>query len=409
MLYKLAMSSEVFLPGIVEFDNHHIPGAPAINDTYRESLRRLVLLQSGDVTHFYGCQLDLDEGKDVWVSPVEVDDGESFSYFQILYVNTTPQEAFNNSKLPVSLLDVDEASYKLTPTEHPGYEQLMSEFIGNRKHVLIRHCNTGMAYYPRSVIPTQDRTKSAEHLEKIIAVTGLHEPEVSVSLSKPSEMEDASIDISMIQTVHARKYPFAGGEVHSYGLVLDDDPWKYYEIFTPRRIEKMSAKDLLVRIDSGCDIGQIYDDRGCDCREQLHTALTDIQEFGNGAVIHIPAQDGRGFGAATKMETEGLKRGIRVATNQDNLQALDTITAAQLILGAEFDNRTYEGAGKLLGMIGVESVLLQTDNRLKAEGLAAGGISVTRRPTNTKGTRGALHHIKAKHQHGDIYYGKDEE
>lgn len=161
------MSSEVFLPGIAEFDEHPIPGAPAINDTYRESLSRLVLLQDRDVTHFYGCQLDLDEDKDVWMSPVEVDDGESFSYFQILYVNTTPQEAFNNPKLPVSLLEVDEASYKLTPAEHPGYEQLMSQFIGDRKHVLIRHCNTGMAYYPRSITPTQDRTKSSEHLEKI--------------------------------------------------------------------------------------------------------------------------------------------------------------------------------------------------------------------------------------------------
>ena len=81
------------------------------------------------------------------MSPVEVDDGENFSYFQILYVNTTPQEAFNSSELPVSLLEIDEASYKLTPAEHPGYQQLMNQFIGDRKHVLIRHCNTGMAYY----------------------------------------------------------------------------------------------------------------------------------------------------------------------------------------------------------------------------------------------------------------------
>ena len=109
------------------------------------------------------------------------------------------------------------------------------------------------------------------------------------------------------------------------------------------------------------------------------------------------------------METEGLKRGIKVATNHNNLQAVDTITAAQLILGAEFDIRTYEGAGKLLGMIGVESIILQTDNRLKTEGLAAGGINVTRRPTNTTGARGALHHVEAKHRHGDIYYGKDME
>ena len=191
--------------------------------------------------------------------------------------------------------------------------------------------------------------------------------------------------------------------------MLENDPWKYYEIFTPRSIEKMSGNDLLVRIDSGCDIGQIYDDRGCDCREQLHTALTDTQRLGNGAVIHIPSQDGRGFGAATKMETEGLKRGIKVATNQDNPHPVDTIEAAQMILGTEFDNRTYEGAGMLLGMIGVGSIILQTDNRLKSEGLAVGGITVRRRPTNTKGVRGASRHIEAKHRHGDIYFSKDKD
>jgi GTP cyclohydrolase II len=402
------MSREAFFPGIVEFGRNPLPGAPVVNETYHESLKRLVLLQEGGVTHFYGCHLDLDEDKDVWMSPVEVDDGENFSYFQILYVNTTPQEAFNDTKLPVSLLEVDEASYKLTPSDNQGYEQLMAQFAGDRKHILIRHCNSGMAYYPRSITPTQDQDVVIEHLEKVIAMTGIHEPEVSISLSKPSEKEDASIETDLLQTVHARKYPFAGGEVHSYGLVLDDDPWKYYEVFTPQPIEEMPAKELLVRIDSGCDIGQVYDDRGCDCREQLHTALTDIQQLGSGAIIHIPSQDGRGFGAATKMETEGLKRGIQVATNHGNLETFDTITAAKRILGPDFDIRTYDGAGRLLSMLGVESVLLQTDNRLKADGLTAGGITVTRRPTNTTGARGAIHHVEAKHQHSEIYFGKDE-
>lgn len=383
------------------------PDAPAITSQYREALSNTVLLQDEGVTHFYGCELDLTGDRHVWLSPAEVDDGQSHSYFQILYVNTTPQEALNSKNMPVSLLEVDEASYKLTSTEHPGYQQMLRQLNGDRQHILIRRCNTGMAYYPRSITPNREQAITERHLEKLIDVTGLREPEVSVAVSKPSEREDGPvITTKLLDTVHARKYPFAGGEVHSYGLVLDSDPWKYYEVFTPGRIETMSRNDLLVRIDSGCDIGQIYDDCGCDCREQLHTALKDMQEVGNGAVIHIPAQDGRGYGAATKMETEGLKRGIEVATNHGKVEPVDTITAAQMLLGEKFDIRTYDGAGRILGMLGVESVLLQTDNRLKTEGLAAGGIRVSRKPTGTNGSNGSAQHVEAKHKYSGIYYGE---
>ncbi|MEO6109825.1 MAG: hypothetical protein ABIP50_02350 [Candidatus Saccharimonadales bacterium] len=403
------MNIEVKLPGIVEFDQHTPNGFPPISDEYRESLSRLILFQDKSVTHFYGGPLDLQGDRNVWMSPVEVDDGETFSYFQLLYVNTTPEEALIAANFPVSLLEIDEASYKLTAASHPGYAQLMNQFDTDRKHVLIRHCNTGMAYYPRSLTPTDSEKKRQKHLEKLIKITGLHEPEIRLSLSKPSEQDDNLPETSVLETIHARKYPFEGGDLHSYGLVLENDPWKYYELFTPRPLEEMPTKDLLVRIDSGCDIGQIYDDRGCDCREQLHHALNDIQEIGNGAVIHIPSQDGRGFGAATKMETEGLKRGINVATNSDNLVPLDTITAAKQILGPDFDIRTYEGAGRILSMIGIKSIMLQTDNRQKAEGLIAGGIQVTRRPTHSTGTNGSQHHLAAKHLHRGIYYGEDGE
>ena len=122
--------------------------------------------------------------------------------------------------------------------------------------------------------------------------------------------------------------------INSYGLVLDDDPWKYYELFSPKPVEEVSADELLVRVDSGCDIGQIFDDRGCDCRELLHTALAAI---------------------------------------------------------------------------GVRSVFLQTDNRLKIAGIENAGIAVKRKPTNTTASRGAAHHIAAKHAFSGIYFTSHEE
>ncbi|MCA9329697.1 hypothetical protein KDA11_03565 [Candidatus Saccharibacteria bacterium] len=403
------MSTEAFIPGLHNSEVSSFEGAPGISEQYRNSLEELVFNQVDGVTQFLGGPLDLDDNKRVWLSPVEVDDGESYSYFQLIYVNTDPVELQNDpSAAPVSLLEVDEAGYKLTPPDHPGYIQLMNQFSGKMKQILMRHCNTGMAYYPRAITPNLSKDTIDNHFNRLITALGIQEPEVSLTLSKPADAETIDVRDNILVATHARKYNFRGSNVHSYGLMLEDDPWKYYEVFTPHEIEDMPKEDILLRVDSGCDIGQIFDDRGCDCREQLHTALTQIQEIGTGAVIHIPAQDGRGFGAATKMETEGLKRGIEVATNKGETTPYDTISAAQVLLGREFDIRTYEGAGRILGMLGVRSIFLQTDNRLKAEGLAQGGISVTRKPTNTTGARGAQDHIEAKHNHKEIYYMKDE-
>lgn len=139
-------------PGVDGFISTN-PNAPAITPEYREALDQLVLFQNDGVTHFLGSELDLTGDRRVWLSPVEVDDGQHHSYFQILYVNTKPQDALNRTDLPVSLLEVDEASYKLTSTEHPGYQQLLRQLNGDRQHILVRHCNTGMAYYPRSIAP----------------------------------------------------------------------------------------------------------------------------------------------------------------------------------------------------------------------------------------------------------------
>ena len=158
----------------------------------------------------------------------------------------------------------------------------------------------------------------------------------------------------------------------------------------------------MVRVDSGCDIGQIYDDKGCDCREQLHTALDAVQQEGDGIIIHVPSQDGRGYGAATKMETESLKRGILGMTNPGDLTKYDTVMAAVKILGKEvYDIRSYNGASRILKALGIRSVVLQTDNRKKVAGLASAGITVTRKKTGTEGRRGAATHIQATHNTDD--------
>jgi GTP cyclohydrolase II len=90
-----------------------------------------------------------------------------------------------------------------------------------------------------------------------------------------------------------------------------------------------------LRIDSGCVSGQIYDDESCDCIDQLNAGLEFlIQDKSKyGLVIHIPAQDGRGFGTAPKTETEIYKYGGKGRVHKT--EQLDTVSAAELLYGTK--------------------------------------------------------------------------
>ncbi|QQS18138.1 hypothetical protein IPL68_05900 [Candidatus Saccharibacteria bacterium] len=400
--------SEVFLPGLAPsvYERFSAAGAPRISERYRSALEQLILLQtvgnnpSSMVTQFLGGPLDVDGGA-AWMSPVEtIDSDGSHRYSQIIYVNTHPEEVNEDPQnIPVTILEVDEAGHKLALPGHANYESVMGQFGGGKKHVLVRPCSSGMAYYPQVVSPSGLNGDTMEEVNRLVTAIGLREPEAHIKISALAALERDPPDSDIYETVYAKKFVFNGHPVYAYGLVVPDDTWKFYELFSPKPIVRVAKKDLIVRVDSGCDIGQIYDDRGCDCREQLHTALGQIINKDEGIILHIPAQDGRGYGSATKMETEGYKNGTPVATNKANPKKVDTLVAAQRLLGDTFDIRTYTGAGRILTALGIERISLQTDNVSKARGIASSGINVVRRPTGTTSSRGAGEHVAAKHRH----------
>ena len=389
-------------------DSYHkaFPTGLELPSNYGRILQEMVTLQTDKVVHFFGSELELPRKEStVWMSPVEVNDGDDFSYFQLLYVNCKPGDVLGNNNVDTYLLDIDETSFKLAEETHASHKALNHLLGGTDAKLLIRWCKSGMAYFPRTVTPNGSKELALKHLSILSDALGIKEAEVQLKLSKVSEKEPIKLqDDTPVSIMHGRRYDFGESEIFTYGLVLEDDPWKYYDIFSPAPLKEIKKEDLLVRLDSGCDIGQIYNDKGCDCREQLHTALTEMLTRGQGLVVHVPGQDGRGYGAATKMETEGLKRGIQVATSINTLPPMDTVQAAKHLFGERYDIRTYDGAGRILAAMGISSIILQTDNRLKAEGLRAGGIGVTRKPTNTTGSNGSLSHILAKHKEAGTYY-----
>lgn len=122
-------------------------------------------------------------------------------------------------------------------------------------------------------------------------------------------------------------------------------------------------EDVLVRIHSECFTGDVLGSRRCDCGEQLHMAMSMIAAAGQGVVIYL-RQEGRGIGLQKKLEAYNL---------QD--QGHDTVEA-NLLLGHQADERTYESAVAILQDLGVRSLRLLTNNPHKLEQLQQAGLTI---------------------------------
>ena len=63
---------------------------------------------------------------------------------------------------------------------------------------------------------------------------------------------------------------------------------------------------VLVRVHSSCATGDIFGSMRCDCGEQLHKAMQQIEKEGKGAIIYLN-QEGRGIGLMEKMKAYKLQ------------------------------------------------------------------------------------------------------
>jgi GTP cyclohydrolase II len=128
-----------------------------------------------------------------------------------------------------------------------------------------------------------------------------------------------------------------------------NDIWEEYHVLTYGDITK--AEEILLRVGSGCETGQIFGDRSCECREQLDETMERIVRAGAGIVIHIPKQDGRGRGLAYKLALMGLQQDL----------SIDTVAASKLLdPEGRVDTRTYAGACALILTLGI-----QKDRRIR--------------------------------------------
>ena len=128
----------------------------------------------------------------------------------------------------------------------------------------------------------------------------------------------------------------------------------------------IGRRDVPTRVHSECLTGDALGSLRCDCRDQLEVSLRAIARLPFGLVLYL-RQEGRGIGLVNKMRAYAL---------QD--RGLDTVEA-NIALGFRDDEREYSIAAHMLKSIGVESVLLMTNNPRKVEDLSRFGIHISGR------------------------------
>src|SRR5437763_11125400 len=168
-------------------------------------------------------------------------------------------------------------------------------------------------------------------------------------------------------------------DLHLYRSLVDG---VHHLALVKGKIDK--NKPTLVRVHSECLTGDVFGSRRCDCGNQLHAALRQIAEEGNGVLVYM-RQEGRGIGLAAKIHAYKLQE-----------EGLDTVEA-NAKLGLPPDLRDYGIGAQILFDLGVRQFRFLTNNPKKVVGLEGYGLEMVEQvPIRTEANPSKEKYIAAK-------------
>ena len=161
-------------------------------------------------------------------------------------------------------------------------------------------------------------------------------------------------------------------ELEWANLPIDGNMWKIATYPALRQRDhvliafnpEVKSQPTYLRIHSECFTGDVLGSQRCDCGDQLQLAMKTIVEKDSGYIIYLRNHEGRGIGLAEKIKAYQL---------QD--QGMDTVDA-NIALGHQVDAREWNDAVEIISSLGLDDVVLMTNNPEKTSALTDAGIKV---------------------------------